>query len=81
MYEFAAAAALPYQGPTISTVLTLSSFVILLNVVNHVLDRLVYSGLVAQGLIGVAFVTAGAKWLDRAIHCPIRIPRADPSGL
>ena len=81
MYEFAAAAALPYQGRTISIVLILSSFVILLNVINHVLDRLVYSGLIAQVLIGVAVGTPSAKWLDRASHCPIRIPRADPSGL
>ena len=65
MNESAAAAALPYQGPTISTILILSSFLILLNVINHVLDRLIYCGLIGQVLIGAAFGTPGAKWLDR----------------
>lgn len=65
MNESAAAAALPYQEPTISTILILSSFLILLNVINHVLDRLTYCGLIGQVLIGVAFGTPGAQWLDK----------------
>lgn len=63
--DSAAVAALPYQEPTISNILVLSSFLFLLNVTNHVLDRLVYCGLVGQVLIGVAFGTPGAKWIDK----------------
>ena len=59
----AAVAALPYQEPSISTILILSSFLILLNIINHVLDRLIYCGLIGQVLIGVAFGTPGTKWL------------------
>lgn len=56
-------AALPYQVPTIETILVISSFLLLLNVINNVLDRLIYCGLIGQVLIGVAFGTPGAKWL------------------
>lgn len=59
----ASVAALPYQEPTIETILILSSFLFLLNVINNVLDRLIYCGLIGQVLIGVAFGTPGAKWL------------------
>ena len=56
-------AALPYQEPSIETILILSSFLFLLNVINNVFDRLIYCGLIGQVLIGVAFGTPGAKWL------------------
>ena len=65
MNDSAAAAALPYQEPTINNILVLSSFLFLLNVTNHILDRLVYCGLVGQVLIGVAFGTPGAKWIEK----------------
>lgn len=65
MNNSAAVAALPYQEPTINTILVLSSFLILLNVINHLLDHLIYCGLVGQVLVGVAFGTLGAKWLDK----------------
>ena len=61
----AAAAALPYQDPPIKTLLILSSFLILLSAINHILDRLIYCGLVGQVLIGVAFGTPGLQWLDK----------------
>ncbi len=65
MNDSTAAAALPYQDPPIKTILILSSFLILLNAINHLLDHLIYCGLVGQVLIGVAFGTPGAKWLDK----------------
>ena len=65
MEDYAAVAALPYQEPPIKTILIFSSFLILLNTINHILDRLIYSGLIGQVLIGVAFGTPGAKWLDK----------------
>ena len=66
MEDSAAAAALPYQEPPIKTILILSSFLILLNAINHLLDRLIYCGLIGQVLIGVAYGTPGAKWLAKS---------------
>lgn len=55
--------ALPYHEPGIVTILTLASFLYLLNVVNSVLDRLIYCGLLGQIFLGVAWGTPGGKWL------------------
>ena len=66
MEDSAAVAALPYQDPPIKTILVLSSFLLVLNAINHVLDRLIYCGLIGQVLIGVAFGTPGTKWLDKS---------------
>ncbi|BFZ65147.1 hypothetical protein YB2330_006310 [Saitoella coloradoensis] len=57
------AASLPYHEPGIVTILTQSSFILLLNVINFVLDRSFYCGLLGQVLLGVAWGTPGAKWL------------------
>ncbi|KAI9849432.1 MAG: hypothetical protein M1837_004052 [Sclerophora amabilis] len=55
--------ALPYEEPNITTILIDSSFLLLLNLINHVLDRWIYCGLLGQILIGVAWGTPGAKLL------------------
>jgi hypothetical protein len=60
----ATAPSLPYHEPGIRTILVQSSFLLLLNVVNSVLDRLVYCGLLGQVLLGIAWGTPGAKWLS-----------------
>ncbi|OCL07311.1 Sodium/hydrogen exchanger [Glonium stellatum] len=57
-------ASLPYEEPGIVAVLILSSFLVLLNVINSVLDRLLYCGLIGQVLIGIAWGTPGAKWIS-----------------
>jgi hypothetical protein len=62
---------LPYQEPGITTILILSSFLLLSNVVNWALDQLVYCGLIGQILIGIAWGTPGGKWLDESIETPI----------
>ena len=64
MLDSLAVAALPYQDPPIKTILILLSFHLLLNALNHILDHTIYCGLVGQVLIGVAFGTPCAKWLD-----------------
>lgn len=56
--------ALPYHEPDIITILIISSFLLLLNVVNHVVDRITYVGLLGQVFLGVAYGTPGAKFLD-----------------
>jgi Kef-type K+ transport system membrane component KefB len=56
-------AALPYHEPSIVTILIFASFLILLNVINHIFNRLIYVGLLGQVLIGIAWGTPGAQWL------------------
>ncbi|KAK9385065.1 Sodium/hydrogen exchanger family-domain-containing protein [Lipomyces mesembrius] len=59
---------LPYHEPDILTILTQSSFLFLMNVVNHVLDNLVYCGLLGQVFIGVAWGSPGAGWLGTKVE-------------
>ena len=58
------AASLPYHEPDIETVLIQSGFLLLLNAVNFILNHTIYCGLLGQVLLGIAFGTPGAKWLD-----------------
>lgn len=57
------AASLPYHEPGIVTILVQSSFLIILNLVNVIVDKTLYCGLLGQIFIGVAWGTPGAKWL------------------
>jgi hypothetical protein len=57
--------ALPYGEPGIITILILSSFLYLLNVINAILDRWIYCGLLGQVFIGVAWGTPGTRWLAK----------------
>ncbi|KAH8721390.1 hypothetical protein HC256_001748 [Beauveria bassiana] len=56
-------ASTPYHEPEILTILIQSSFLLLLNVVNFLLDKAVYCGLLGQVFIGVAWGTPGANWI------------------
>ncbi|KAI1857921.1 hypothetical protein JX265_010951 [Neoarthrinium moseri] len=58
------AASMPYHEPGITDILVLSSFFLVLNVINSVLDKWLYCGLVGQVLIGIAWGTPGGKWLS-----------------
>lgn len=57
---------LPYHEPGIVRILILSSFILLLNVVNYILDKYLYCGLVGQILLGIAWGTPGGKWIDES---------------
>lgn len=59
---------LPYHEPSIIQILTLSSFLLALNVVNAILDRTLYCGLVGQVLLGIAWGTPGGKWLASSVE-------------
>ncbi len=48
------AVTLPYEE-SIVIILMLSSFLLLLNIVNYVLDNLIYCGLLGQIAVGVAW--------------------------
>ncbi|KAK9461515.1 Sodium/hydrogen exchanger family-domain-containing protein [Lipomyces oligophaga] len=58
------AASLPYAEPNIRTILIQSCLILLLNIVNFVLDKALYCGLIGQFLLGIAWGTPGANWLD-----------------
>jgi Kef-type K+ transport system membrane component KefB len=62
------AVALPYHEPGIVTILILTSFLLLLNIVNYVLDRIIYVGLLGQIFMGIAWGTPGAKWLSGEVE-------------
>jgi hypothetical protein len=62
------AASLPYHEPGIVVILILTSFLLLLNILNATLDKLLYCGLLGQVLIGIAWGSPGAKWLSASIE-------------
>lgn len=59
-------AALPYHVPAISSILIQSSFLLLLNIANFLLDQLILCGLVGQVLLGMVCGSPGGKLLDTA---------------
>ncbi|THW74105.1 Sodium/hydrogen exchanger, partial [Aureobasidium pullulans] len=63
-----ALAALPYHEPGIVTILIQSSFLLVLNGINWILDNAIYCGLVGQILIGVAWGTPGVNWLSEEVQ-------------
>jgi Kef-type K+ transport system membrane component KefB len=58
-------ASFTYHEPSITALLILTAFLLLLNAVNFTLDKLVYCGLLGQILVGVWFGTPGAQWLSQ----------------
>lgn len=62
---------LPYHEPSILQVLVLSSFGLLLNIINRVLERYIYCGLVGQILIGVFWGTPLGGWLDSNVEIAV----------
>ncbi|KAF5855769.1 hypothetical protein ETB97_008469, partial [Aspergillus alliaceus] len=60
--------AFAYHEPAITTILSQTGFLLVLNLVNVCLDKLVYCGLIGQSFIGILWGTpgaTGAKWLVR----------------
>ncbi|RAH42255.1 cation:proton antiporter [Aspergillus brunneoviolaceus CBS 621.78] len=56
--------AFAYEEPFIHTILNQSGFLLVLNLVNVCLDKLLYCGLIGQLFIGILWGTPGAKWLS-----------------
>lgn len=65
-------AAFGYHEPTIATLLNQTGFLLVLNIVNVCLDKLLYCGLIGQLFIGILWGTPGAKWLDRETETVIQ---------
>ncbi|KAG6014213.1 hypothetical protein E4U43_006817 [Claviceps pusilla] len=59
---------LPYHEPDITTILKQSSLLILLNVVNFLLNRFLYCGLIVQILVETAIVQLGFLCLLVLVH-------------
>lgn len=61
-------ALLPYHQPAVATILVQTSFIIVLNVINYVLDYIIYCGLLGQILVGVVWGAPGAEWLGKGVQ-------------
>ncbi|PYH34836.1 cation:proton antiporter [Aspergillus neoniger CBS 115656] len=57
-------AAFAYHEPSISTLLNQAGLLVVLNLINVCLDKLLYCGLIGQLFVGILWGTPGAKWLD-----------------
>lgn len=57
-------AAFAYHEPSISTLLNQAGLLVVLNLINVCLDKLLYCGLIGQLFVGNIWGTPGAKWLD-----------------
>lgn len=65
-------AAFAYHEPPITTILNLTGFLVVLNIVNVCLDRILYCGLIGQLFIGILWGTPGAKWLNHETETVIQ---------
>jgi len=61
---------LPYEEPGITTILSLTSFLLLLNGARYILDRLLYCGIIGEILIGVIWglPVGGTSWLTEGMQ-------------
>lgn len=57
-------AAFAYEEPSIATILNQAGLLLVLNVVNVCLDKLLYCGLIGQLFIGILWGSPGAKWIS-----------------
>jgi Kef-type K+ transport system membrane component KefB len=65
---------LPYHEPSIDVILVQSSLLILLNVVNKIVDSVLYCGLLGQIFLGIAWGTPGGKFLtEEAEHTIVQL--------
>ncbi|KAL5335226.1 Sodium/hydrogen exchanger family-domain-containing protein [Aspergillus crustosus] len=67
-----AESAFAYHEPSIATILNQTGLLLVLNIINTCLDKLLYCGLIGQLFIGILWGTPGAKWLDRSTETVIQ---------
>ncbi|KAI5777351.1 Sodium/hydrogen exchanger family-domain-containing protein [Geopyxis carbonaria] len=65
------AKALPFHEPTITQILIITSFLLILNVSSFLLDWLTYCGLVGQVFTGVIWGTPLAAWLSADLQTAV----------
>jgi Kef-type K+ transport system membrane component KefB len=66
---------LAYHEPNINLILSLTSFLLLLNTSRHVLDRVLYCGIIGEILIGVIWglPVGGTAWLSKEMQETIQV--------
>ncbi|KAL4804990.1 Sodium/hydrogen exchanger family-domain-containing protein [Aspergillus unguis] len=64
--------AFAYHEPSIATILNQTGLLLVLNIINTCLDKLLYCGLIGQLFVGILWGTPGAKWLDRDVETVIQ---------
>lgn len=63
---------LAYHEPGITTVLIQAGFLLALNMVNTVLDKIIYCGLIGQLFIGIAWGVPGGSLLELNVQKSIQ---------
>ena len=65
---------LPYEEPGITTILSLTSFIILLSITRYILDHLLYCGIIGEILIGIIWglPVGGISWLTAGTQSTIQ---------
>ncbi|EGC40880.1 Na+/H+ antiporter [Histoplasma capsulatum var. duboisii H88] len=67
-----AESAFTYHKPTILAILNEAGLLLVLNLINACLDKLLYCGLIGQLVTGILWGTPGAKWLSRDMETVIQ---------
>lgn len=65
-------AAFAYEEPSIATILNQAGLLLVLNIVNVCLDKLLYCGLIGQLFIGILWGSPGAKWISTDLEHAIQ---------
>ncbi|KAF2227580.1 Sodium/hydrogen exchanger family-domain-containing protein [Elsinoe ampelina] len=66
------ATSLTYIEPATVLLLIVTSLILFLNVLNSILDRFIYCGLIGQIFLGILYGQPGAKWLDLDLQVSIQ---------
>lgn len=66
-------ASLAYHEPSMRSIIIMSGFLLVLNIFNAILDKLLYCGLIGQLFIGILWGSPGANWLDQELQEVIQI--------
>jgi Kef-type K+ transport system membrane component KefB len=66
-------ASLAYHEPSMRSIIIMSGFLLVLNIFNVILDKLLYCGLIGQLFIGILWGSPGANWLDQELQKVIQI--------
>jgi Kef-type K+ transport system membrane component KefB len=66
---------LPYEEPGITVIISLTSFLLLLNGTRYILDRLLYCGIIGEILLGVIWglPVGGTAWLTQGMQETIQV--------
>lgn len=69
---FPDATSLAYIEPATILLLVVTSFLLLLNIINSALDKFIYCGLIGQIFLGILYGQPGAKWLPLDLQVSVQ---------